>query len=71
MWSRAKRESGQKGERVGEEVWNVCLAQGKTEEVKVVAGDEEMDELMDEAVERGYGSDAETKSGVRQRKVVQ
>lgn len=67
MWSRAKRESGQRGERVPEEVWDVCR---NTEEVVVVAGDKDaLEELMEEAIERGYGSDAEAKTkGVRQRK---
>ncbi|KAJ9122420.1 hypothetical protein QFC22_001845 [Naganishia vaughanmartiniae] len=72
MWSRAKRESGNKGERIDEGVWTVC--QQKVEGETVVGGvkaEEEsvMDALMDEAVERGYGSDADSKQPLRQRKL--
>jgi sphingolipid delta-4 desaturase len=68
MWSRAKRASGEKGARVDEEVWLACQRQENGSEVPDVAGDAEMDRFMDEAVERGYGSDAESKT-VRERKV--
>lgn len=72
MWSRAKRASGQRGERIGQEVWAACSRRGKGAEVEVevevVQADKAMDEWMDEAVERGYGSDAEVKeSGLRRR----
>ncbi|KAI5453309.1 sphingolipid delta-4 desaturase [Naganishia albida] len=67
MWSRAKRASGERGARVDEEVWAKC--QGKDGKlVPEVAEDEEMDKFMDEAVERGYGSDVESKT-MRQRKL--
>lgn len=73
MWSRAKRQQGEKGDRIDESAWKACeraavlgvQAEGKDEvEDPVVIlknGSEEalMDALMSEAVERGYGSDAE------------
>lgn len=70
MWSRAKRESGNKGARVDEEVWTQCQRAPREGRgmPDVGAGDDEMERLMDEAVERGYGSDAECKTTIRQRK---
>ncbi|GHJ87303.1 hypothetical protein NliqN6_3705 [Naganishia liquefaciens] len=73
MWSRAKRASGVKGERIAERVWAACrttTSPGDDDDVVrlVDAADAAMDELMDEAVERGYGSDAEVKRrGLRRR----
>ncbi|KAJ9100655.1 hypothetical protein QFC21_003700 [Naganishia friedmannii] len=68
MWSRAKRESGNKGERIDEGVWTACQRQEETGNVHVAEQESEMDALMDEAVERGYGSDADSKHPLRQRK---
>jgi sphingolipid delta-4 desaturase len=65
MWSRAKRQAGDKGERIDESAWKACeRAKSTTGEDPVVilkngSEDEAMDKLMSEAVERGYGSDAE------------
>jgi len=64
MWSRAKRQSGDKGKRIEEDEWKVCQKVFGGEEGDAVVilknGEEEaMDKLMSEAVERGYGSDGE------------
>lgn len=78
MWSRAKRVAGNKGERIEEEEWKVCLKENgekvekkevklMQDDVKVVGvevgeeEDAELEKMMDEAVERGYGSDKEEK----------
>jgi sphingolipid delta-4 desaturase len=70
MWSRAKRTMGDKGQRIDEEDWKVCETAKRdqklgSDDVKIVnpaqsEEDEELERFMDEAVERGYGSDAET-----------
>jgi hypothetical protein len=74
MFSRAKRVQGQKGRRIEEQEWVVEKKDEKKgsgekikETVRIVDSLEDEDEellaqLMDEAVERGYGSDCDAKS---------
>ena len=78
MWSRAKRQAGEKGERIDESAWKACeravdvdvdgsrkstkSSSSSGDPVVILKNGEEdsaMDRLMSEAVERGYGSDAE------------
>ncbi len=72
MFSRAKRVAGEKGRRLDETEWVIKKGDGRKggrkvkETIKVVDPTEDgedklLDQLMDEAVERGYGSDGDVK----------
>lgn len=55
MFSRVKRKQGEKGERIDPTLWNQCMETKATADQK----ENQIDALMEEAIERGYASDSE------------